>query len=319
MEFSPQPQPQDRRTGLLIFGVLQIILGVISIAVVLVVLAGHELAARNGTPAPGAALASAVVVYGVAAAYFLLTGIGSIRGRRWARALSVVVSAIWMIGGVVTGLVVALVLPRMLRASPQADATMIGGCAALAILIAGIAVPLAIFLFYRREDVKHTCEMRDPKPRWTDRVPLPVLAVILVLAFASVALLANLANPILSVLGREISGAPAAVTMFAFAGLSAFLALQLYRLKESAWWTLVLLQVIGVVYAIVMFARTNPDLLAPVGTPPEIAGIYRDPLFISIFAATWIAYFAFLLYLRRFFAAPVEPRTRRGDHSTFSV
>jgi hypothetical protein len=29
--------------------------------------------------------------------------------------------------------------------------------------------------------------------------------------------------------------------------------------------------------------------------------------------ATWLAYFAFLLYLRRFFAIRLLPRTRRDD------
>ena len=153
-----------------------------------------------------------------------------------------------------------------------------------------------------------TVERLDPKARWTDRVPLPILAVILVLAFGAVAMIANLANPVLMLFGRPITGAPATMTQFAFAGLSAVLAVQLYRLKESAWWTLILLQIAGVVVAVAIIATTDSAT-----TPPDIAQIHRDPLFIAVFAATWIGYFAFLVYLRRFFVLVPAPRTRRDD------
>lgn len=310
------PTP-ERRTGLILFGILQIILGILAAGAVLVVAAGHEIAEQKDNLSSGAALASAVVVYGVAAAYLFTVGIGSIRGRRWARALSVVMSAMWAIAGLVGGLMVMVVLPRALRAAGSTDVTSVAGRVGLGILIFGVALPLILFLFYRRDDVRASFEARDPKPRWTDRVPAPILAVVLVLAFTAIALLANLASPSFEVLGREVSGAPAALTMFAFAGLSAFLAVQLYRMKESAWWTLILLQLLGVAYAVTSFATGDAAASRP-GTPSEVAAVYRDPFFIAIFAATWIGYFAFLLYIRRFFARPIVPRTRRSDQSRFS-
>ena len=84
----------------------------------------------------------------------------------------------------------------------------------------------------------------DQKPH--HKASRVVLAVILVLAFGAVALIANLASPRFTILGREVTGATAAITLFALAGLCAVLAVQLYRLKESAWWTLILLQLAGV-------------------------------------------------------------------------
>lgn len=314
----PPPRQPERHTGILVFGILHIILGILSAGVVLVMAATHEIEERRGGVTSGAALASAVVVYGVASAYFIAAGVGSIRGRRWARSLAIVVSAMWTVAGVVGGLMVAVVLPRVLRAYGSTDVTMVAGCVAIAILVCGIALPVVIFLFYRRPEVRVAFEAMDRKSRWTDRVPLPVLAVILFLAFAAIALLANLANPTFAAFGREVSGAPAALTMFALAGLSAFLAVQVYRLQESAWWALVILQLIGVGYAIASFTMSGGASTAAPGTPPEIAAIYRDPLFIAIFIATWIGYFAFLLYLRRFFVMDIEPRTRRTDQSTFS-
>src|SRR5688572_8421786 len=171
---------KDRRGGLLAFGILQIILGLLAAGFVLVVAAGHEMAAQRGGTASGSALASAIVVYGMAAVYFVVTGIGSIRARRWARALSVAVSAMWFVGGVVTLLVVAVVLPRALRAAPGANSSAVAWILVGTVIVGGILLPLVFFLFYRRDDVRATCERIDAKPRWTDRVPLPVLALVMV-------------------------------------------------------------------------------------------------------------------------------------------
>ena len=307
-----EPAAPDRRTGLIIFGILQILLGVAAVAVVLFVAAGYELTRRGGGIGSGAALASALIVYGIGAVYFFSVGIGSIRGRRWARSLSVAVSALWAVAGIVGGLMTAVVLPRALAAAGSGNTLMIGGCAAAMILIAGICLPAIMFLFYRRDDVRLTLERLDPKPRWTDRVPIPVLAIVLVLAFGAVALIANLANPSLVIFGKQITGAPAALTLFAFAGLSAVLAVQLYRLKESAWWTLILLQIGGIIFAFVTLATTDMAAANP-QLPPEVAAVYRDPWFLAVLGATWIGYFAFLLYLRRFFVGRLVPRTRSGD------
>lgn len=315
---STGPAPAGLRTGLIVFGILQILLGLCAAVFVLFVAAGHEFAQQSGAVPSEAALASAVVVYGLAAAYFIAVGVGSIRCRRWARALTVVVSALWMAAGVVGGLMIAVVMPRALASQGIANTATATGCAAVGVLAAGIGLPLILFLFYRRAGVRLTCERIDRKARWTDRVPLPVLAVILVLAFGAVALIANLASPRFTILGREVTGATAAITLFALAGLCAVLAVQLYRLKESAWWTLILLQLVGVGIAITTLMRTEESKLAPAGTPAEVAAIYRDPLFLAILAATWIAYFAFLVYLRRFFVLRHPPRTRLDDQSRFS-
>jgi len=241
-----------------------------------------------------------MIVYGVATVYFFAAGVGSIKRRRWAQALSVVVSAMWLAAGVVAILLLLVTLPMLEQRMHASGAAVIGGS-----ILVGIVLPLAIFLFYRRPAVRAICEASD-RPRWTDRVPLPVLAVMIVLAFGAVAMLANLANPSIAMLGINIIGAPAAITLLALAILSAWLVVQFYRLRESAWWTLVLLQAIGVVIGAISFTRSNSN------------DIYRSPFFIAIIIATWLAYFAFLLFLRRYFAFGGAPRTRREDVPRFT-
>ena len=264
---------------MLILGALQILIGLACAAFVLFIASGSDLAMRQGASG-GAALASGLVAYGVATVYFVSVGIGSIRKRRWARALIVVVSAMWLAAGVVTTLLLAV---------ERSGVTLVGIAFVLAIVL-----PLILLLYYRRRAVRAEFEASDG-PRWTDRVPSPVLAVVIVLAFASLAMLANLANPSFAFGGATITGAPAALAFLSLAILCAWLAVRLYQLKESAWWVVVLLQVIGCVIGGASLMRDGASLFA------------------AVIVASWVAYFAYLLYIRRYFAIDTRPRTREGD------
>jgi hypothetical protein len=309
---------KDRYAGLVVFGILQVVLGVLCAALALFIAARFELAQQRDPASAGGTLASGLIVYGLGAVYFLAVGIGSIRARRWARALALVVSAVWLAAGTVSVVMLTVILPKALRAMSVPVGTISGTAIALAIGFA-IILPLALVLFYRSAAVAATVERRDPKPRWTDRTPLPVLAVVLVIAFGSIAMIANLASATLSLMGRIVTGAPAAMTLFALALLGAVLAMQLYRLREAAWWTLVLLQVIGLVYGGLTLARTDFGELSRRSGSPDLSAVYRDPMVIGAFIGTWLAYFAFLLYLRRYFVTGLQPRTRLSDQGTYGT
>jgi MFS family permease len=229
-------------------------------------------------------------------------GVGSIRARRWARALSVAASAIWMAGGVVATLMIMLILPRVMEGLPRP--TFGFGCTSAVGAIFGIALPLVLFLFYRLPSVRATAEAHDPKPRWTDRVPPPVLAMVMILLFSAIMLLANVGNPVLARFGDVVAGAAAALVVLTMAVLCAFVAVQFYRLKESGWWTLLILQVAGLVYGAIAIKREGA---------PAVSAIYADPLFLGALLTMWLAHFAFLLYLRRFFVGERVPHTRRDD------
>lgn len=261
----------DRSAGLILFGAVQILAGIACGLMLLGVVAG----------ATTAATASGVFVFGIAAFHFITSGVGSIKGRRWARALSLVVGALWFVAGVISTIATVIVSPRI--GAPYDGR-------AIAILAASIVIPAALVLFYRRDDVRLTCERRDPKRRWTDRVPAPVLALVIVMAFATAWLLVNLSRPAVPLFGTVLTGATASLTLLALAVLCATLAVHLYRLKESAWWMVVLLQVIGCAVAGASMVRSGDTL-------------YRDPAVLTLVLASWIGYFAFLVSLRRYFVA----------------
>ena len=311
---------KDRGAGLIVFGSLQILLGLAAVCVLFGAAAAAELQSRGGGPAlPAAGLIANILLYAVAAFYFFAVGVGSIRKRRWARALSLVVSAMWLAVGVVTIGIVAILLPRLMTLFPPSSGISFAVFVFACLGVTCIIVPLALVLFYRSPHVRATCDARDPVPRWTDRVPLPILALVLMMAFAAVSVIGSAAYGIAPLFGVMLTGAPAVVVLVAVAGLCAFLAVQLYRLKRSAWWTLVLLDVIGaangaVTLATVDFTKLYEQLgvMTPQIRAMHLTDVHRDPMLWVFMAVCWTALFAYLVWTRRFFDAP-PPRTRAGD------
>ena len=309
---------RDRRGGLLAFGTLQIIIGLICALFVLVLAAALELTSRRGI-APPTNIAPAFVIYGAAAFYFITVGSGSMRARRWARAMSVAFSAAWLAVGIAVVLSSLLFIRRTLVfVRPSETALVIGSTAAI-LIVAFIILPLALFLFYRREDVQLTCETHDLTIRWTDRVPWPVLAVATLLGFASFATLANVGAPVVPFFGMALTGASAALTMLVLSGLFGFLTVQWIVLRKSAWWTTLLLHVIGGIVAMVTLATGDVgEVYAKLNMPREqneamqLETLGRSPALWAIVILVWAAYLGVLLYTRRYFDTPA-PRTRVTD------
>ncbi len=265
----PEPH-KDRRSGLVVFGALQILLGLFFF---LVLLRTAATARVN--------VAQSLFFIGVFTFYLVVTGIGSIRGRRWARALIAAVSGAWTVLGVF-GLALLSIVSRQM---PPA-----GTIALFAIF--GIVLPLALTLFYSSRDTALTADELDPKIRWTDRVPVPVLALCAVLAFSSVETLINSGKESFSFFGQPLAGAPAALAMIAFAILFAHVAIQAYRLRESAWWVLLLLHVISGATSVMALPRSTVVL--------------NQPALWAAIAVGWLAYLGFLIYIRRYFGLRVE-------------
>ncbi len=308
----------DRRGGLILFGILQIVLGLICGLFVLGLAAAIEITSRRGITTPPNA-APALVVYGAAAYYFVTIGAGSIRARRWARAMSVAFSAAWLAAGLAVIGSALVMLPRMMVFVRPSETAVAVASTIAAIAIGFVLLPLALFLFYRRDSVRLTCELHDARPRWTDRVPWPVLAVATLLGFTSFVLLANVSSPAVPFFGIALTGASAALTMLALAGLFGFLTVQWIALKKSAWWTTLLLHIAGGVAALVTLATGDiGSAYARLDVPQEQIDALRldtlghSPLLWMVVLCVWTAYLVALLRTRSYFEAPV-PRTRASD------
>jgi hypothetical protein len=325
MNGSPNPPPvplaphfKDRRTGLIVFGILEIVLGVLAALMIPVMLLGQAMATQtNQEPMSPRQLAPALVSYVVISAALISVGIGSCQTRRWARALSLVIAWSWLGLGIVTMVMMAFTLPSLLKAMPSQGqqvpeaALLIGmivGMIFMSILF--IAVPAVLVVFYRSPHVKATCEARDPSPSLTDACPLPVLGLSLWLALAAVGSLAMpwSTHGVLPVFGNVLSGPGGSVCCVILALLWGYCAWAVYRLRSAGWWIVLISLCVISVSAWITFSRVDlPELYRVMGySERQIDSLKQFSFLQGNRMVYWsmaglVPMMAFLLFVKRYF------------------
>jgi hypothetical protein len=315
---APAPSFKDRRTGLIIFGILQILLGCLALLMIAAMLAAQAMMARStASPVDLRQMLYVLVFYLAQAAFFISVGIGSTLCRRWARALTLVVAWPWLATGFLTLPIMAIIMPKVMAATqPQGTAIppgvlkMILVMQLLMIGIGFIVIPGVLVLFYSRRDVKATCESRDPVSRWTDTAPLPVLGVALILwvgalFFPFIGIGYRGAMPLF---GTIVSGLTGTLVALAAAALWFWMGLLWYRRKIIGWWVLlVTLVVFGISHAIT-FARIDlMELFSKMGYPAAQMEVMRQVAGAMHGLMTWgsviwlVPSVVYLVWVKRFF------------------
>jgi len=238
------PLSKDRSAGLVIFGILTILLGALCAMLIPLMLASQAMAEKStGVPGNYQAIIPAVAVYGVLAVALVWLGIGSIRKRRWARALLLIGAWIWLVMGVLVMATLAFLLPQI-AAGASAQGQMPAGAKWILVLVPLIfmgiiflIVPGILVFFYRSPHVKATFERLDPTPCWTDRCPLPVLALSLMLGIGAVSMIgmALTSRSVFPFFGLLLSGPSASAAMIVMVAVWAWCARALYRLDPRGW------------------------------------------------------------------------------------
>jgi hypothetical protein len=302
---------EHKRTGLTIFGILWILLGLLCGAMSLTVIAGSM--ASSGLPgaAPMRMMISTGALYVVIGACFITLGIGSIMARRWSRALILVFSWMWLITGALTFGSVFVIMPKVFASLPPEQAAakpFMLGCAAVGIALFMVLLPGIMILFYRRPAVKAAVEALDPVPRWTDK-PLPLLFFAVWMIGGAVCFL------MFSVMYKAfplgpwmLRGIGLYATMLAIAALMLFIGAGALKQKPAAWWAALAMLVFGAVCGVLLMTKT--DIAAwyremGMATDPRQAemmqSLYQGPYFIGWLVVFWAAYLGYLWYLRRYF------------------
>lgn len=265
----------DRKTGLVIFGGVQIVLGVLCLlltALTLFVLTfmssdaykQQAAAAYGGAYDPVSGIIVSVVMYLVLAAWFICMGIGSIKARRWSRALILMFSWLWLVVGVTSMIFMTFFWPsmqEMMQAQSPEQAPEVAGMVALFVFglmaVIYVVLPGSMIIFYGRQDVKLTCEARDMQVRWTDKCPLPVLVLCKAFVLAILGLMLcgpiyNWASISLGVMLTGFWGGVGTLLTLAVLGYATF---RLYQLDMRGWWTALVYQVYVSISAALYFFR----------------------------------------------------------------
>ena len=253
---------RDRRTALLIAGVLEILLGVGAWLIVGLMIFAASMVTAQGAGSKGSMIPG-IAVYGIAGLVFVMLGVGSIRARRWARALWLVVSSFWLIGGVLAAAVVALLMASVAGVE---SILLIAILSFFAVFMIGL--PASLLAFYRSPHVKATCEAAAPEPCWTDGCPLPVLGAALWFASMTLTLpwMGWLYGGLYPFFGHFVRGAAGHGLWMVSGLLSGIATYGIYR-RIHTLWLLGLVLVLGQgISATVTYAVVDPkELFAAMG------------------------------------------------------
>ncbi|PYX45096.1 MAG: hypothetical protein DMG79_19965 [Acidobacteria bacterium] len=329
------PVHKDRGTGLVIFGVFQIILGLLAALMVPLIALGAFVSRLGpaGAMRPAQFL-SGVATYGSIAAAMLALGIGSVQMKRWARALTLVTSWYWLITGVLITILLTAVLPVTMKSalaqinkstpnapSPAMSTGIMAVILTLIIIFAAfflIVVPIAFVIFYGRKDVGETCRHRDPVERWTDRTPLPVLGASVILFIGALYLfMVAVTTPLFPFFGRYLTGPAGSAGFVLFAALDAYLAVGLFRLRSLAWWIAVCATPIRIFSVALTYAHADlMQAYSKIGfSDAQVQMIGSNPMLRGHVLLWWgllsqMLFFGFVLWLKRYFKpdapAPAE-------------
>lgn len=316
---------QDRSTGLIIFGVLEIGGGALCALAIPIMLVGVLMTRRiGGAKVPLTSFPVNVLSYALLAGALITLGIGAIQAKRWARALNLILSWFWLCTGLLTTGIVMVVLPVAMRSGMHAAAQNQNSGAAPAAMMAVIATmmivflalffivaPLAFLLFYRSKNVEETCRRRDPVERWTDRLPLPILGMVLLAGFGAVySSLLAISTPMFPLFGKYLTGIRGAAFLLLFAAVDVYVAVSFFRMKVAGWWVATVAVVFRMVSAILTYARGNVnDLYNHMGWSAEqtqamqMNPVLRSGAFLWVGPLIMVVYVGYVIWLKRYFRA----------------
>ena len=309
---------RDRRTALLIAGVLEILLGVGAWLIVGLMIFAASMVTAQGAGSKGSMIPG-IAVYGIAGLVFVMLGVGSIRARRWARALWLVVSSFWLIGGVLAAAVVALLMASVAGVE---SILLIAILSFFAVFMIGL--PASLLAFYRSPHVKATCEAAAPEPCWTDGCPLPVLGAALWFASMTLTLpwMGWLYGGLYPFFGHFVRGAAGHGLWMVSGLLSGIATYGIYR-RIHTLWLLGLVLVLGQgISATVTYAVVDPkELFAAMGIEGaaleqiERMGMIRPSYMIGSVAAAILPMVGLLLWARACFPKRSTEPARNGVSS----
>jgi hypothetical protein len=312
---------KDRRTGLVLFGILHIIIGALCALGMLFTIVGAiavTALGRGAVPAMNIGqMILVVLLYLLLAVWFVWMGIGSVLARRWARALIVITSWLWLICGIGGFIVTLLFMPdvfdlmAMSGEIPQEMAVIVQSIVTGFMAVILIVIPGAFVLFYSSRHVKATCEQRDPHVRWIDKAPLPVITLSSILGAVAVSMpFLALYRWTVPFFGVVLSGIPGAVVVLVYVVLFAYTAWGTYKLRMRAWWCGLLLTIASVISMGITFSRVSLlEFYEKMGVPQESLemikefGMFQGSTYLLVWGLMIIGFLGFLIYTKRYFTA----------------
>ncbi len=301
---------KDHTVGLIVFGILEILLGIVCFSAAMLLLIVVSSVGLHGMKPVHFAMAMGG--FFCLTVWFVVMGMGSFRAKRWARALV-------LVGAWVSLFLGTLLLALFLHVLPEtcvalADSGLVLPSTALGILYFTVLVlvvllvvfPMSAVLFCGLKGVQNTCERINPDPCWTDRCPLPLLTMCFVSLFGCLSVVFGATtNYTVFFYGRVLSGAPGFAVIALVSAAFGYVGWGAYSRKMRAWWTAYALVLLASSSMMLTFSEMNmAELYVHMGYSAEQVGqleAFRifNPAMLTFMSFTWgVIACIFLIWVR---------------------
>jgi len=232
---------RDRSRGLVVFGVLEVGLGILAFSLAMLLLVTVSATGIGGMKLSHFRMS--MVFMFLLTAWFIVIGLGSMKACRWARALVLVGAWIAVLFGTFGLALMLYVLPGMytiLLASGQLDPrfalSLLYGIV-FSLIVLQVVFPLVAIGFYSLAGVQATCERKHPASCWSDRYPVPLLTLGFILALGGLSIIAeSTINYVVFLFGRIFSGMAGMLIMLLISAACGYVGWGALKCKKHAWW-----------------------------------------------------------------------------------
>ena len=132
----------------------------------------------------------------------------------------------------------------------------------LILILLQVVFPLFAIVFYGLKGVEATCERRNPEPCWTDRCPLPLLAISFISALGCLSLVAGATtNFVVFLFGHVVNGISGALVLAGVSVASGYVGWGAYNRWIHAWWGAYALIVLTSSSMMLTFSETDIETL----------------------------------------------------------
>ncbi len=248
--------------------------------------------------------------YYVIAALFIPIGIGHVKLRRWALSLTQLCLWFWLGVGILLFGNLILLIPSVFKLELNRDVLLFQSVAVgVSSFLILVLLPILAIGFYKSEKVKTVFEARDPNRYWTEKYPLPLLALLLLYAVMIVAMhITIFFQGLFPMFGQIIFGRPAAYVIALCILILGILIYGTVGLKKWAWWGSLVYILLLTISTILSFSRYSfYDIILMMNLPAYEMGfidkmiLIHDYRLVGLLAIPLLVTLGLIIYSKRYF------------------
>ncbi len=255
------------------------------------------------------------IAYYIIAALLLPTGYATLRRRRWALPLSRLILWLWLGGGVVTLLNLAILTPAFLQLNVARNVLFLRlGLVAMLVIGVGILLPLLLVRFYRLTAITDVFAADTSAPVGIERLPFSLLVLFVLLGGVLIGLhMAMFFQAMFPVFGRLVLGRPGAYIISACILLLAGLTFGLFKRQLWAWWGAMAYFLLLTVSAFITFSRLPlAEIFTRLNLPAYEVAFLADVAVLQDYRLIWLllvplsAILGLLIYVKQYYDSTME-------------